>query len=417
MAGLNGDRTFLRFWAASCISLAGTLVTAVVLPILTYQITGSAWQTALLAAIETTPYLAFGLIAGAVADRMNRRRLMWRCELVSAALLGSIPAAYAAGVLTIPQIYVVAAGVATVFVWFDAASFGALPAIIDRDRIASAYARLSGAGSVMQMAAPAVGGLLASTIGPAPAVAVDSVSCLVSAALLMSIRRSFSTADEASGESPTRLLGQVAEGLRFLWRQPVVRALTLLGFGNSVTLGAVIGLLVVDANRQLGLARTSAVIGLLYAAGAAGGFAASVLMPRLMRRFQPLHVAVTSLIVQVVLVAAFALTTSPVGALAGYLGLNAASTILVLNGIIYRQKVTPNRLQGRVNVVARMIAWGGQPAGAILGGAVADAVSVRVALLVGGAGVSVSLVFGVVILLRSRVRSRSAPAPTVAASS
>jgi MFS family permease len=174
---LRGDRVFLRFWTAASISLTGTLVTGVVLPILVYQRTGSAWETSLLVAIETILYLAFGLVAGAVADRLDRRRLMWRCELGSAALVGSIPLAFAAGVLSTAQIYVAAAGPATMFVWFDAANFGALPAIVGRDRIASAYGWLSSSGSVLQIAAPALGGVLAATIGPAPAMAVDAAGC------------------------------------------------------------------------------------------------------------------------------------------------------------------------------------------------------------------------------------------------
>src|ERR1700735_4053075 len=94
---LRGDRAFRKFWTAGSVSLGGTLVTSVVLPILIYQRPGSAWQPSLLVAIETIPYLAIGLVAGAVADRVDRRRLMWRGELVSGLLVGSIPGAAAAG--------------------------------------------------------------------------------------------------------------------------------------------------------------------------------------------------------------------------------------------------------------------------------------------------------------------------------
>ena len=199
---LRGDRAFRKFWTAGSVSLAGTLVTSVVLPILIYQRTGSAWQTSLLVAIETIPYLAIGLVAGAVADRVDRRRLMWRCELVSALLVGSIPLAAAAGVLSIAQVYLVAAGTATVFVWFDAANFGALPAIAGRDRIAIAYARLSASSSVLMIVAPALGGVLASTIGPASAMAIDAASYVVSALLLLSIRRPFSVPGPAWPSPP-----------------------------------------------------------------------------------------------------------------------------------------------------------------------------------------------------------------------
>ena len=80
------------------------MVTALVLPILIYQRTGSAWETSLLVAIETLPYLTFGLFAWAVADRVDRKRLMWGCEITSALLLGSIPVSHVLGVLRIAQI-------------------------------------------------------------------------------------------------------------------------------------------------------------------------------------------------------------------------------------------------------------------------------------------------------------------------
>jgi MFS family permease len=387
---LRGDRAFRKFWTAGSVSLAGTLVTSVVLPILIYQRTGSAWKTSLLVAIETIPYLAIGLVAGAVADRVDRRRLMWRCELVSAVLVGSIPLAAAAGVLGIAQIYVVAAGTATVFVWFDAANFGALPAIAGRDRIAIAYARLSASSSALMIAAPALGGVLASTIGPAPAMAIDAASYVVSALLLISIRRPFSAPADGLAV-PARLRQRVMEGLRFLWHQPTVRSLTLLGFGNSLTLGAVLGLLVVDANRQLGLSRTSALIGALYAAGAVGALVASISLPQIMRRYSVLTITLIGLATELILVITFALTTEVLVAMALYLGLNAACQAVILTGIIYRQQVTPDHLQGRVNVVARMIAWGGQPFGAVLAGVVASTISVRAALLAGGLGVVMSL--------------------------
>ncbi len=404
---LRHDRVFLRFWTAASISLTGTLVTSVVLPILVYQVTGSAWQTSLLVVIETVPYLAFGLIAGAVADRLDRRRLMWRCELASGALLASIPVAHAVGALGIGQVYVVALGTATMFVWFDAANFGALPAIVGRERIATAWAWLSSTSSVLQIAAPALGGVLAATIGPAPSITIDAVSCVVSALLLMSVRRPFS----ASGPRQTaRLRQRVREGLTFLWQQPVVRSLTLLGFGNSFTLGAVAGLIVVDANRQLGLPRTSALIGVLYAAGAAGALLASVATPRLMRRFDVLVIRLACLAAEIVLVAAYALATDVLAAMACYLGLNAASSTGILTGIIYRQRVTPGHLQGRVNVIARMIAWGGQPFGAAAAGIIASTISVRVALLTAGLGVAAALLLCLVGPLRVAAAGPDKPA-------
>jgi MFS family permease len=188
-SALRGNRAFLKFWAADGVSFAGTMVTTVVLPVLVYQRTGSAFETSFLVAIETVPYLAFGLIAGAVADRVDRRRLMYACELISAILVGSVPLANAFGALTIAQVYLVAAGIATTFVWRDAANFGAIPALVGRDVLASAYSRMASTGAIMQIAGPAAGGVLAATIGPAPAMTVDAASYIISALLLVRLAR------------------------------------------------------------------------------------------------------------------------------------------------------------------------------------------------------------------------------------
>jgi hypothetical protein len=99
-----------------------------------------------------------------------------------------------------------------------------------------------------------------------------------------------------------------------------------------------------------------------------------------------------------------------------YLLLNAASQQTILVGIVYRQRVTPNHLQGRANVVARMIAWGGQPFGAVLGGIVASTVSVRAALALSSLAVGATLILGLVGPLRLTPSGLLSGAPQPASS-
>lgn len=132
------DRAFVLFWLAQTVSGTGTAVTSVVLPILIFRQTGSPLQTAILSGLRVVPYLLCGLVAGALADRTDRRRLMVGCNLLNTALLGSIPTAAWLGVLTLPQIYLVALLSATAFVLFDAANFGALPTLVGPTRIVAA---------------------------------------------------------------------------------------------------------------------------------------------------------------------------------------------------------------------------------------------------------------------------------------
>jgi MFS family permease len=103
---LRADPVWRQFFAAHAVSVVGTAVTTVVLPIALFQRTGSPGWTALLTALQTIPYLLFGLVAGAVADRSDRRRIMLRADLAAAAIVGSVPAADALGVLTTAHLVV-----------------------------------------------------------------------------------------------------------------------------------------------------------------------------------------------------------------------------------------------------------------------------------------------------------------------
>src|SRR5437899_10060882 len=103
-ARLRDDPQFRRFWTARMVSLAGSSFTYVALPVLIYRRTGSPLLTGLVAAFEAIPYLLLGLVAGALADRWDRRRVMVAADLTSAVALGSLPVAAAFGVLTVPHI-------------------------------------------------------------------------------------------------------------------------------------------------------------------------------------------------------------------------------------------------------------------------------------------------------------------------
>jgi MFS family permease len=398
------ERSFGLFWGAHAISEAGSRITSVVAPILVYQLTGSALGTGVLAALQAVPYLLFGLLAGAIADRADRRRLMVGCNVLQTVILATVPLAAAAGVLGVEQVFVVAVLSATLFVWFDAANFGALPLIAGRDRLVEANAAVSGASSLIAVVGPAVAGVLAATIGPAYAIGLDAASYGLSAIALLLVRAPFSTRhlDPASVEPVVRrLLADVHEGLRFLWGHRLVRTLTLLGFGVSFTGGAVTGLTVVYGVQALGLPDSGAGIGLLFSAAALGSLVSSVLLPSLNRRYATGSITLGGLTAAVVAVAALALVTNLAAALVFFFAWGAAQTLVIINAISLRQQVAPDHLQSRVNVSARMIAWGGMPFGAAVGGALAEVTSIEATYLVMALGVGISAAIGWFSPLRS----------------
>ena len=144
----------------------GTGITTVVLPVLVYEMTRSPASVATVGLMEFVPYLAFGLLAGAVADRVNRKKIMVGCDATAALLLASVPATAAFHLLGIAQVLIVALGIATVYVWFDAANFGTLPALVDRAELPVAASLLGSSGQVALLCAPTAGAALLTVMSP-----------------------------------------------------------------------------------------------------------------------------------------------------------------------------------------------------------------------------------------------------------
>lgn len=388
---------FRLFLLARAVSWVGSTVTLVALPVLLYQRTGSAALTGLLAALESVPYLLLGLFAGALVDRWDQRRTLVATSWLSAAIMASIPLAGALGVLTTAHLLVAALLEAATFVFFDAAGFGVVPALVGRDGVAAATGTMMSVSTVIGLAGPALGGVLATAFGPAPALTIDAASFGVAALLL---GRLTWTAPDAQPSTGRTTAGDIGEGLRYLWHHRVIRALTLLGIGNSLTGGAVTGLIIVTGVRRLGLSDHDARLGLLFTVASLGSFVAGLAVSRLQRRFPLGAITLAGLAANLVLLVALAQTTAFPVALVVVAVWQGTNTLVILNGIITRQAITPPRLQGRVNTTARMIAWGGQPLGAALGGLVASRLGVHAALLIATAGVAGSLVFGLAGSLR-----------------
>ena len=140
---LRAEPRFVRWVVAEGVSMVGTGITTVALPLVVYDATGSAAQTGLLFAFRVVPYLLFGIIAGPLADRGNRRLLVIGGNVAEGLLVATIPIAHFLGVLTVAQVYVVALLSATACVFSDAAVFGAVPALVGPARLAAANGLLS----------------------------------------------------------------------------------------------------------------------------------------------------------------------------------------------------------------------------------------------------------------------------------
>lgn len=400
---LRQHRDFRRYWLARQVSVAGTLVTAVALPVLVYRLSGSPSLTALITVMEGLPYLLLGLFSGALSDRLDRQRVMVVADVVAGLTTASVPLAYAFGALTTVHALVAAFLAQAAFVFFDGAAFGALPAIVGRDRIGQANAAIWGFGSLLDLGVPMLAGVLLAVAHPAVLLGVDGLSFLVSAACIASIRTRLSP--KRSGAAPLRprvLAAEVGVGLRFLWGHAGVRSQTVVGFLLSLSGAGFMALSVPYADRLLDVGTSGWRFGLVFAAWGVGGILVALVTPRLLRVVSPNRLALLWLPVAGVSGVVVAMTSTWQVAVAVMVLWGVSYQGVVLNSMTYRQQVTPEPLLGRVSTAGRMLSFGvGWTLGALGASALAGLVGLRPALVAVVAVGCVATVFGWLSPLRT----------------
>lgn len=395
---------FRWFWLSRVISGLGSAVTTVALPVLTFQETGSPLMVSLVAASATLPYVVFGLIAGAVADRTDRRRLMVLTDWLNAACIASVPAASALGILTGGQVLVVAFASAALGLFFDAGVYGFVPDIVGKAKLAEANSAVYGAQTVVRIAGNAIAGGLIVLFRPAGTLALDALSFAASALLIKAVTYT-SLSDEPAVKRPG-FRESVREGLRFLRHHSTLRLMTVVGTLQSFSGGAIIGQLVVFADRVLGIHGSDGRIGLLYMGWSAGGIGGSFLLPRLRRRFEAFPLLLGVLPAGALLGLVVVLSSDWRVTLVALTVWGSAYLVVLVNTMTYSQEVTPPELQGRVNTTRRMLSSGlGVPLGAL----VAGTLTVRVGVQAGMSTAVVSIALAALLVWGVQVRRQVRP--------
>lgn len=400
---LAGNPSFRLWLASDVVRTVGFAVSSVVLPILVFERTGSPVQTGVLAALRVVPYLAFGLVAGAIADRMDRRRLLVVATVVEGLAMATIPLVDAVTPVPLVQVYVVTLVGAVAFVFADAAAFGALPVIVGPDKLAAANGVLLAAVSAAMVGGPALGSVLVAAVGAASAIWVDVGGFVLGALLLTRVRGTF-------GEpAPDRTLrAHTAAGLRFVVSDRTLSVLLVAGFAQSLAIGAVAGQLVVFAVTGLGIPEVDARVGLLFSAGSVGTLLAGLVFGRLFDAGRIRLLTPGALLVGAAALALLAGSGGLWAAAAGYLLFGAATQVAINTGITYRQLVSPPDLRSSVNVIGRMVAWGGNPFGAMLAGFLAAATGVRTAFFTGVAVLALTALVAALAIPARSVGERGA---------
>jgi MFS family permease len=409
--GLWRDPEFLKLWAAQAISQLGTQVTLLALPLAAILVLdATATEVALLGAVEVLPFLLFTLPAGVWVDRLPRRPILVVTDLARAAALTSIPLAYAVDALTLPHLYVVAFAMGVLTVFFDVSYLAYLPSLVERRQLGSANSKLEATRSAAQVAGPGAAGVLVDAISAPVAILVDGVSYLFSALFVWRIARPDRREQEVAPRS--KLLPELREGLAYVLRHPYLRALTLSTGGWNLCANIGFGILLVYVVRTLGL--SPAVVGVLIAFSGVGSIVGALAASPVAARFGLGRTMVWPAIVSsaTFLLVPLAPRDNPeIFLLASILLGSFFGMLFNVTQLTFRQAITPERLQGRMNAVVRFMYWGPQPAGFALGGVLAALIGLRPTLFVSAVGAT--LVF-LPLLAHPIRRLKAIPEPTYA---
>lgn len=409
--GLLWHRDFRLLWGGETVSWLGNYMAIVALPLLAVdRLQASNFAVGVLVAAGYLPWLVIGLPAGAWVDQLPTRRVMVTCDLISAALFASVPLSVWAGVLTIGQLITVAllAGTATVF--FSTAYQVYVRTLLTPAALVEGNAKLQGSEAAAELAGPSLAGVIAQVLGAAAALLANAVSFLVSAACLLAIRRPESrrrASRRPTSDQPLTLRRTIGDGVRFVARDPYLARMTLYTMTGNFALIGFVAVQVVFLVRTLGL--PSAAVGLLVAVQGVGGVAGAMVARRVIDRIGTAR----SLLLAALGAGPFCLLVplaSPGPGLVLYVAgiLMTAVSVVFSNVIIgsFRQAYAPPGMLGRVSATMRFLTIGTSPLGALVGGALAAAISPRGALWVLFA---VNSAAGLFLLSRPIIRRRDLP--------
>jgi predicted MFS family arabinose efflux permease len=385
---------FLKLWAGQTVSELGTVVTRTALPLVALLVLGAGpWELAVLVIVTSAGVLLVGLFAGAWVDRLQRRPLLIWDDVIRAALLLSIPVAYALGELRIEQLYVVMFLEACLGALFDAAYPAYVPTLIGRDRLVEANSRIATSSSIAEIGGPGFAGALVQIVSAPFAILVDAVSFVVSAVTLMMIRAP--EPPRPARTTATPIVHEIVEGLRVVRRHAIVFPLAARSVPAHV-FGAFYGVLYsIYLLRELHL--DPFLLGIVISAGGVGSLVGSFFASRVVTALGIGRALVVTAIAASVLGVLTPLAQGPVAlaTLMVFLPQLIGDGLQTIEGVAERsliQGVIPDTVLGRVNATLDVVSHGlGYPLGALVAAIVAEQVGVRGAIAVGWAGMALSI--------------------------
>jgi MFS family permease len=401
---------FLKLWTGESISLLGSQITFLALPLTAVTwLQATPFEMGLLGALEFAPFLLFSLVAGVWADRLPRRPILMAANIGRALLLGSIPLMALNGWLGMGYLYVMAFGVGVLTVFFDVAYQSYLPVLVTREQLVEGNSKLEGSSSVAQIAGPALAGGLVQAFTAPIAVAADAASFLVSAFCLGLIRRREIPGNRAGKWEP--IWGEIREGLDVVFHSPILRSIAGCTATNNFFSNVRFAVLTIYVVRELGI--EPGLLGIIFAVGSVGALIGALWGSAIARRWGVGPTLISAALVgamgSLALPAAQGSITFAVAMLILGLFINGgANPVYNITQMSLRQSIIPLRLQGRMNASMRFLVWGTIPLGSLTGGALGEVIGIHTTLVIGAIGGLLAVIW----VYFSPVRNLIQPPPT-----
>lgn len=406
-------RDFVKLWTAETVSQFGTQVSLLALPLIAAVILKvTPFEFGLLGTVEFLPFILISLPAGVWVDRLPRRPILIIGDVGRAIALASIPIAFFLGVLTIWQLYLVGFVTGCLTVFFDVAYQAYLPSLVEREDLVEGNSKLEVSRSAAQLGGPGVSGFIIGALTAPVAIVIDSISFLVSGLFVLFIRKHETPpVHEVHPETGKRagMRQEIGEGLRYVLGNRNLRAIAACTGSSNLFSQLVFSILILYLVREVALSAEQ--IGIAFSVGAVGFLVGALAANRISSRIGVGPTIVLSAAIfgpgSLLIPLAPAGLELPFVAAAGFITLFGGA-VYNITQVSYRQAITPERMQGRMNATMRFIVWGTIPIGAIVAGFLGGAIGLTQTIWIGAIG---SLFVFLPVLL-SPVRSlREMPEP------
>ncbi|HTI14194.1 MAG TPA: MFS transporter [Dictyobacter sp.] len=387
---------FNTFWLGQTLSALGDSFATIAIPLLVLQATGSVAYMGLVTGTFTVGQIIAGIFAGAIADRIDRRKLMIFCDVMRTILYFSIPLGWWIIGPQLWLIFLVVALGSCLGMTFAVTYMTAIPNLVDKDQITEANSRLQTTYAIAYILGPVLAGLVSGRFGSTAAISIDATSFAISAISLsiIRLRPNTRTSQEQLALKQEKQHSNVGQeflaGLRFLWQNPILRpVMLLLSLLTLLTTGA-IDLFIFHLKHDL--AQSDDVVGIIFGLASVGGILGGLLLPLLRKTlgFGPCWIG--GWILAGISIVLIAITPNLYFCSALTIVFIFATTVANISSMTLRQQITPDHILGRVTSVFWTINTAPGPFGAAFFTALSGHIGTSpVLMLIGVASILVML--------------------------